>query len=149
MNESIRALKNIAKCFDDCGLCVDVYEENGKECGIEIEGWTPGGVNMIHFLDFRQDGNILDPWDITDKVNGLYINFDIDEEIDVHRQDKQYRDAFTHKASVADFEEWKEVLFTLNANVGNVIMAINNYLTEFDFEDIGVTAKEIFEDEKQ
>ena len=145
MDKGIKALKSVAGCFNGCGLGVCVYEEDGRECGLEVEGWTPGGVNMIHFLDFRQDGNILDPWDIADKVNNLYNEFDIDEEIDAHRQDNGYRSAFTHKRSVTDFEEWKETLFRLNADIGNVIMSINNYLTEFDFEDLGVTAKEIFE----
>jgi hypothetical protein len=63
------------------------------------------------------------------------------------KQGSSYRSAFTHKRSVEDFEEWKETLFRLNADMGNVIMAINNDLTEFDFEDLGVTAKEIFENE--
>lgn len=30
------------------------YEENDILCGYEMETWTDGGVNMIHFIDCRR-----------------------------------------------------------------------------------------------
>ena len=33
-------------------------------------------------------------------------NFDIDEEIDIYREDKRYREAFTIRQSLQDFENW-------------------------------------------
>lgn len=145
MDKGIAALKNIAKCFEDCDLSIHVYEENNVECGLEIEGWTPSGVNMLHFIDFRQDGNILNPWDIEDKVDEIYNNFDIDDEIDAHREDERYKRAFAHKQSVADFEKWDSLLSSLNDAIGGVMESVNKELTEFDFEDMGISAKEIFQ----
>lgn len=33
-------------------------------------------------------------------------NFDIDEEIDIYRQDEEYKKVFTIRQSVEDFEDW-------------------------------------------
>jgi hypothetical protein len=59
---------------------------------------------MIHFL------NPFTVEEFERQVNG----FDVDEEIDSHRQDQRYKDAFRISQSVKDFEEYhtrlKEVL---------------------------------------
>jgi len=62
----------------------------------EIETWTDKGVNMIVYIDKNES-----------LISGLekYLNdFDIDEEIDLHRQDQRYKDHFTIKESLKDFE---------------------------------------------
>lgn len=73
-----------------------------EDC-VELETWTKGGVNMIIVLH---------------KENGLYIdqfneyreNFDVDEEIDVYRQDQHYKDSFTIRQSLEDFEAFEKWL---------------------------------------
>lgn len=63
----------------------------------ELEQWTDGGVDMIIYVN---KNNI-----IGDLKNYLE-NFDIDEEIDIYRQDKSYKDNFTIAESLNDFTEW-------------------------------------------
>lgn len=82
---------------------VSLYEEKGAVCGAEIESWTEGGVDMIHFIDLRGK-DINDPEDWKEEIAAIAADFDVDEEIDIHRQDKRYCDAFTCRASVYDFE---------------------------------------------
>lgn len=74
--------------------------ENGE---VEIETWTEGGVNMIHYLSsctIEEFGNIVN-------------DFDIDEEIDLHRQDPTYVAAFSIKQSVEDFTKYHNRLKTM------------------------------------
>jgi len=69
--------------------------EDGDE--FEVETWTDKGVNMIIYVGIEDRYNTF----------GEYVeNFDIDEEIDTHRQDKRYKDAFTIKQSLNDFENY-------------------------------------------
>lgn len=74
-----------------------VYEDNN--C-YELEEWTNGGVNMFIYLD--KEENIS----ATQQFINYIDNFDIDEEIDIHRQDKSYKEAFKITESVKDFENW-------------------------------------------
>ena len=41
------ALKAILNAIDESGFRVILYTENGKECGFEIEDWTPRGVDSL------------------------------------------------------------------------------------------------------
>jgi hypothetical protein len=145
MDNSIKAIKEVLQAFKDNNFSVSVYEENGKECGLEIEGWTSGGVDMIHFLDFRYGKNIFDIYDILDEVKEIVTNFDVDEVIDSHREDKDYRSAFTCRQSVDDFSEWEEHLRELAQSVSKVVEKWESILTEFDFEDLGTTMRSIIE----
>ena len=43
-------------------------------------------------------------------------NFSIDEEIDIYRQDKRYKEAFSIKESLEDFENYEEKLNDLSDN---------------------------------
>jgi hypothetical protein len=97
---------------------IAIFEENdfqvhtvkeGKVLCAEIETWTTGGVNMVHYLR---------PFTIEEferRVEG----FDIDEVIDEYRKGEAYRNAFRITESVKDFEEYhtrlKGVLEQLNA----------------------------------
>jgi hypothetical protein len=67
-----------------------------------LEAWTNGGVDM--YIEIEDNKSI---------IQGLeeYIeNFDIDDEIDLYRQDKRYREAFRITESVKDFEDWIEFI---------------------------------------
>ena len=85
------------------------YKENGECVGIEIEQWTDGGVDMIHLIDGRdRDMNDPDWW--KDELEAISEAFDVDDEIDINRQDEKYRSAFTYRQSVEDFEEYDKWL---------------------------------------
>ena len=85
------------------------YNENGECVGIEMEQWTDGGVDMIHLIDGRnRDMNDPDWW--KDELESIYETFDVDEEIDINRQDEKYRSAFTYRQSVEDFEDYDKWL---------------------------------------
>lgn len=75
--------------------------------GFEMETWTDGGVNMIVYLE--NEKGLLE--DFKDYVK----YFDIEEEIDLHREEKDYKSAFTLKQSLKDFEDY---LKWLNKIVG-------------------------------
>jgi len=95
------AVKNkvLKKLLEDNNFRVHVYEQDGVECA-ELETWTEGGVNMIPFLN---------PFTMAEFVS--YVeDFDIDEQIDLHRQDKRYRDAFSIKDSLKDFKRFHKRL---------------------------------------
>ena len=89
----------LTKFFEDNGFSVHKSKEN-KISVAELEMWTNGGVDMIIFLR---------PFNKKEFIS--WVNdFDIDEEIDVHRQMKDYKQAFTIRQSVHDFEEFHEKL---------------------------------------
>ncbi|GEM_PF-2299783 len=94
--DTLNALKNedALSFFESLDFNTSLDEE-----GLEIEMWTDGGVDMIHYFHAK-DG------DYFDQFVSLVKDFDIDEEIDLHRQDKRYCNAFTHKESVEDFTDY-------------------------------------------
>lgn len=69
---------------------------NGQ--GLEMETWTDGDVNMIVWLE--NEDNLLE--DFKEFVE----NFDIDYEIELHREDERYRKAFSLRESLNDFEDY-------------------------------------------
>jgi hypothetical protein len=71
---------------------------------IEFETWTDGGVNMFVTVHKKTDKSYFEQFEEYVK------NFDIDEEIDIHRQDKLYKSHFTITRSVADFGDYKKWL---------------------------------------
>lgn len=74
-----------------------IYED---EYFYELEDWTASGVNMLIYLDKNEKTSA------TEQFIRYIDNFDIDEEIDIHRQDKRYRDVFSIRQSLEDFEDW-------------------------------------------
>ena len=88
--------------FANVDIC---HFSNGD--GLEMETWTDGGVNMIVCLE--NDKGLLE--DFKDYVK----YFDVEEEIDLHRQGEDYKSAFTLKQSLKDFEDY---LKWLNKIVG-------------------------------
>ena len=119
MTDKVKFPDEVQKILDIIeaqGFAVMLYEEDGVVCGAEIEDWTAGGVDMIHFIDLRgKDINNPDDW--RDEISAIIANFDVDEEIDLHREDERYRKAFTISASVHDFEAWEERLRELANDV--------------------------------
>ena len=67
---------------------------------IELESYTEGGVNMIIDVYKEDYDNILHA--LEDYVSG----FEIDEEIDLHRENEDYREQFTIGQSLEDFENY-------------------------------------------
>lgn len=83
--------------------------------GLELETWTQGGVNMIFFLEEDGKDSLLE------KFEERVENFDVDEEIDVHRQDLSYRSAFTIEASLNDFKAFKTKIDEILSSVKNEV----------------------------
>ena len=95
--------------LDEHNIFHSRYEENGECVGIIMEQWTDGGVDMMHLIDGRdRDMNDPDWW--KDELESIYEAFDIDEEIDLNRQNEKYRSAFTYRQSVEDFEDYEKWL---------------------------------------
>jgi len=67
---------------------------------IELENWTNGGVDMI--ITLYKDINTS----ATSQFIEYIKNFNIDEEILLLMQDQSYRNHFTIKNSLIDFEDW-------------------------------------------
>ena len=85
--------------FEKENFLVHLFEQDGQQCA-EVEKWTNGGVDMIiTLIPFTPDEFIR------------YVDdFDIDEEIDFYRKDKQYKAVFTISQSLADFTEFHDML---------------------------------------
>lgn len=72
-----------------------------EETEMELETFTDGGVNVIIQLSKN------DPiGDFKEYVN----EFNVDDEIDLHRTNKEYRDLFTIRKSLVDFEDFHKWL---------------------------------------
>ena len=97
--EAKKLLKNgkIQEFFELFFAHVDICNfANGD--GIEMETWTDGGVNMLVWLE--NEDNLLE--DFKEFVE----NFDVEEEIDLHREGESYKRAFTLRQSLNDFEDY-------------------------------------------
>lgn len=106
---------NLVKIFEELGFNVFLTHQDNIKCA-EIESWTNRGVNMIIFLN---------PFTVEEFID--YVNdFDVDEEIDLHRQNEQYKKDFTIRESVTDFEQYfnnlksiRDILIIKNENKFN------------------------------
>jgi len=87
--------ENLKNFFEEKDFNVHLTEQDGNQCA-EVETWTNGGVNMILWL------NPFSIEEFEQRVN----DFDVDEEIELHRQGQDYKNAFTIKESVKDFEDF-------------------------------------------
>lgn len=85
------------------------YRENGNLCGYELEGYTPEFINMIHFLDMRDDKKIT-PLLLAKKLVALHEQFSVDEAVYVHMLDDDFRKCFSFRDALDDFEKYKETL---------------------------------------
>jgi hypothetical protein len=101
--------ENLKNFFEEKDFNVHLNEQDGVQCA-EIETWTNGGVNMIMWL------NPFTIEEFTQRVD----DFDVDEEIELHRQGQDYKNAFTIRESLKDFEDYhnrlKDVLSDLQGS---------------------------------
>ena len=101
--------ENLINFFEEKDFNVHLIEQDGNQCA-EVETWTNGGVNMILWL------NPFTAEEFEQRVN----DFDVDEEIDLHRQGQDYKNAFSIRESVEDFEDFnsrlKDVLSELQVS---------------------------------
>lgn len=92
------------------------YEEiDGEQvlCGIDATTCTPKwGIGMTLFLDGRnKDMSEPDWW--KEAIRECFENFDVDNEIDLHRESPAYRKSFSIRQSLEDFEEYEKFLWEL------------------------------------
>lgn len=85
--------------FEKEDFQVHLFEQDNEQCA-EVEKWTDGGVDMIFSLM---------PFSEKEFIKRVE-SFDIDEEIDLYRQDAGYRAAFKFSESVKDFTNFQKDL---------------------------------------
>ena len=71
---------------------------------LELESYTDGGVDMFITIEKDNSNNLLE------QLERFVENFDIDEEIDIHREDENYKRNFTIRESINDFENWVDYI---------------------------------------
>jgi hypothetical protein len=91
--------------FNNEKFNVHLFKQDGVECA-EIEKWTNGGVHMIIMLE---------PF-IKEEFFNYVDNFDVDEEIDLYREQKLYRQNFTLTQSLKDFKTFYKYLKDVKKN---------------------------------
>lgn len=85
-------------------LLLELFNINESAYELELESWTDGGVDMFISIDKNSDNNLLE------QLERFVENFDIDEEIDIHREDENYKRKFTIRESINDFENWVDYI---------------------------------------
>ena len=80
------------------------FNIDDNEDNYELETWTEGGVNMVVTITKKN-------WkeDFRKYVNG----FDIDEQINLIQNVRNYQSALTYRQSVEDFEDYKKWLVSV------------------------------------
>ena len=103
--------KELQKFFEENQFNVDEYYQENIQCA-EIEQWTDGGVDMIISLQ---------PFKAQEFIKWV-DDFDIDEEIMLHRQDPSYCSAFTIRASLEDFEGFLKKMTVIKEKLNKLIV---------------------------
>lgn len=85
-------------------LLLELFNINESAYELELESRTDGGVDMSISIDKNSDNNLLE------QLERFVENFDIDEEIDIHREDENYKRNFTIRESINDFENWVDYI---------------------------------------
>jgi len=107
-------MKKIFDKIEKANISIDEYKEDKKLCGYELNTYTDGGVNQIVFIDFRNTNKKpKSEKDFKELFLERVNSIDIDEEIELNRQDKSYRQAFTLTEAVKDFTAYKKDLLKL------------------------------------
>ena len=107
-------MKKIFDKIENANIQIFKYKEDGKLCGYELNTYTEGGLNQIVFVDFRDTKK--DPEnekDFKELFSERIESIDVDEEIEMNRQNKGYRDAFTLTQALKDVKAWKKGLLKL------------------------------------
>ena len=107
-------MDEIINKIETAEISIHKYKEDKKLCGYELNTYTKGGLNQIVFVDFRETNK--DPKN-ADHFRELFLervkSIDVDEEIELNRQDKGYREAFTLTQALKDVKRWKKDLLKL------------------------------------
>lgn len=102
-----------------------------NESDYELETWTNEGVDMI--ITIEKNGDTL-----LEQLKEYIDNFDIDSEIDMYRENEEYRNKFTIKESLEDFESYisyvKDLIEELETNKENEEF-LEKLLDDEDMED--------------
>jgi hypothetical protein len=106
-------------------LLLELFNINESAYELELESWTDGGVDMFISIDKNSDNNLLE------QLERFVENFDIDEEIDIHREDENYKRNFTIRESINDFENWVDYIEECISKLEEY----NNKLEEYNNED--------------
>ena len=85
-------------------LLLELFNINESAYELELESRTDGGVDMFISIDKNSDNNLVE------QLERFVENFDIDEEIDIHREDENYKRNFTIRESINDFENWVDYI---------------------------------------
>ena len=113
----MKRLKQVFETIELQDITISDYKEEGKLCGYELNTYSKGGVNQIVFLDFRDGGNPKKVKDFISEFKSYVKSIDVEEQVDLHRQDVRYKEAFTLKQSLKDFKSWKKDLKVLVSNI--------------------------------
>ena len=93
-------IEQLREFFEEHDFRFDSFKDSTGTEFIEMETWTEGGVNMIIYLEPPNPEEFF-----------KYVeDFNMDEEIDLHREMKGYKKAFTISESVKDFTKYKKRL---------------------------------------
>lgn len=107
-------MKKLINKLEAANVSAYEYKEENKLCGYELNTYTDGGVNQIVFVDFRDtDKDPKSEKDFKELFLARINSIDIDEEIEMNRQDKSYKASFTLTESLKDFKDWKRDLLKL------------------------------------
>ena len=87
--------EKLTEFFEEQEFQVHLTVQDNQQCA-EVEMWTDGGVDMIIWLN---------PFTI-EEFKSYVKDFDIDNEIELHRQGDDYKKAFTIRESLKDFTKY-------------------------------------------
>ena len=87
---------------------------------VDLEARTNGRVNMNIMLDD----------DFHKEFNSYVEYFDVDEMVDTHREDEWYRDEFTIRESLEDFEQFYNDLKALKERIDNTALDFTKLLSK-------------------
>ena len=91
--------EQLTEFFESNDFNVHPFEQDNQQCA-EVEKWTDGGVDMIiTLMPFTKENFIK-----------YVADFDVDEQIDLHRDGQLYKDNFTIKESLIDFTDFHKDL---------------------------------------
>jgi hypothetical protein len=90
--------EKLKEFFEENGFIVNIHDDIG--CA-EVEMWTDGGVDMIINLQ---------PFTKEEFIEYVEEYFNVDDEIDSHRQDQRYRNDFTITQSLKDFTKYHKYI---------------------------------------
>lgn len=125
-NEEQKIINNIIKTFEKFGFKTSLLECDGATHGFEIEKWTNGGVDMLQIVEFDDFRDSYKVDSIETELKRIASDFSIDDEIDLHREGTDYKNAFTISESLQDFTEYKQDLEELSTYFKDKYIRISN-----------------------